>query len=208
MYIINLILVFRLPPRAHSHHIAHPTSVTSTGLNGPMKQECTVSFSHPRRVPHSLFLSLIRVYMCILSRSTRYVFFLRPCRAILVPTRTISLPDDSDPAQHKRVINYLRVGHVFPSCSLSSFRSFLPPLLFRLFLLPTVSPAAFHLAPLTLRVCTHSLMLIRLNAQKPSRGRSKRLASPRLASPRRKITGDHEEGAHDDWGGHGRSRRK
>lgn len=176
-----------------------------------MKQECTVSFSHPHRVAHpaslilSLSLSHPRVYICVFSPvSTRYVFFLRPCRAILVPTRTISLPDDSDPAQHKRVINYLRVGHVFPSCSLSFFRSFLPPLLFRpLLLLLTMSPAAFHLAPLTLRVCTHSLMLIRLNAQKPSRGRSKR-----LASPRRKITGDHEEGAHDDRGGHGRSRRK
>jgi len=39
-------------------------------------------------------------------------------------------------------------------------------------------------------------MLIRLNAQKPSRGRneraSERLVSPHLASLRRKITGDHE----------------
>lgn len=130
------------------------------------------------------------MYICVFSPvSTRYVFFLRPCRAILVPTHTISLPDDSDPAQHKRVINYLRVGHVFPSCSLSSFRSFLPPLLFRLLLLlPTMSPAAFHLAPLTLRVCTHSLMLIRLNAQKPSRGRSKRLALPCLTEKLRAIT--------------------
>lgn len=56
---------------------------------------------------------------------------------------------------------------------------------------------AAHLARIrvalpTLRVCTHSLMLIRLNAQKPSRGSDEpRLAWLRIAE---KITGDHEEG--------------
>lgn len=154
-----------------------------------------------RRAPRTA-LSSIRtcVYVYILSGSPRYVFFLRSCRAIPAPSLFQMTPD---PAQHKRVINYLRVGHVFPSCSLSSFRSFLPPHLFRHhLLLLTMSPAAFHLAPSTLRVCTHSLMLIRLNAQEPSRGRKR---APCLASPKNY---GHEEGAYDDRGGHGQSRRK
>lgn len=60
--------------------------------------------------------------------------------------------------------------------------------------LPTPPSPAFGLARValpTLRVCTHSLMLIRLNAQEPSRGRDDEARRARLAE---KITADHEEG--------------
>lgn len=182
-----------------------------------MKQECAVSLARSLRAAshrdpctpfHSRAHVCVHVCAYILSRFPPFdtVFFLRRSRTILAPR--VSLPDDSDPTRHKRVINYLRVGHVFPSCCLSfSFRSSLAPFFLSLQLPLTVSPAAFHLAPPTLRVCTHSLMLIRLNAQKPSRGRDERLASPRLASPknyRRSRRGR----AHGDQGGHGRSRGK
>lgn len=168
-----------------------------------MKQEMHRLVLSPasRRAPPGIFLSLSlshsRVCICalfppVLPLDT--VFFLSIHAAAILapaPAPSLSLPDDSDPARHKRVINYLRVGHVFPSCSLSppSVR-FHPPLV-PFLPLPSpdcVSPAAFHLAPPTLGVCTHSLMLIRLNAQKPSRGRGRERALPRLAEKLRAIT--------------------
>lgn len=82
-----------------------------------------------------------------------------------------------------------RVPSPSPSVCLSLPSSLLSPFT------QYVSPTAFHLVLPTLRVCTHSLMLIRLNAQKPSRGRDERLASSRFVSPDRKITDDHKEGA-------------
>lgn len=180
-----------------------------------MKQECAVSLARfaPRRIAtpalHSTHARMcaymsVRIFSPGFPPSIPSSFSVGRARY----SHRVSLPDDSDPTRHKRVINYLRVGHVFPSCSLSfSFRSSLAPFFLSLQLPLTVSPAAFHLAPPTLRVCTHSLMLIRLNAQKPSRGRDERLASPRLASPknyRRSRRGR----AHGDQGGHGRSRGK
>lgn len=111
---------------------------------------------------------------------------------------------------HKRVINYLRVGHVFPPCSptLTSLSLSLPP--------PSIlesRPAAFSVStrhgvsfvtlsrsrtrcPRAHSVCTHALMLIRLNAPKASRGSRARFQKLRPITNR------------DPRGGHGRSRGK
>lgn len=116
---------------------------------------------------------------------------------------------------HKRVINYLRVGHVFPPCSptSTSFSLSLPlPLSFSA---PTIEPrpAAFSVStrhgvsfvtlsrfrtrcPRAHSVCTHALMLIRLNAPKASRGSRARFQKLRPITNR------------DPRGGHGRPRGK
>lgn len=125
---------------------------------------------------------------------------------------SVVLPAGSE-SVHKRVINYLRVGHVFPPCSptSTSFSLSLP----LSFSAPTIDPrpAAFSVStrhgvsfvtlsrfrtrcPRAHSVCTHALMLIRLNAPKASRGSRARFQKLRPITNR------------DPRGGHGRPRGK
>lgn len=101
---------------------------------------------------------------------------------------------------HKRVINYLRVGHVFPPCSPFSLpihratsRRFLRLWPTRSLVRHAVS-LSDTLSP-SHSVCTHALMLIQLNAPKPSRvaARFQKLRPITKRDPR---------------GGHGRPRGK
>lgn len=166
MYIINLILVFRLS-LARTAATSPPTlpSVTSTGLNGPMKQECAVSLSPVRvasrlRLSSSSLLSLplpLAVCTCTLCPPPPAP----PSTSLLSPSRVILAPSlfqttDSDPAQHKRVINYLRVGHVFPSCSPSPS----PSVSFPPFPQPTLSLPLPSTSLSTDSSCLHTLSYV------------------------------------------------
>lgn len=149
MYIINLILVFRLLLVYSLFHRLPPSSLHLRGgkRRGPMKQECPVSLPRSSRTSSmspssndlpsrfnpvclSLSLSLSRFHPR--SSSFRHSRSFAPfARLLSFSKRTIPVllprPTFTDfPSQlscllvasvHKRVINYLRVGHVFPPCS-------------------------------------------------------------------------------------------
>lgn len=151
MYIINFILVFRLlfaysqcsPSCCHLLLQLRPGRA-SEGLDGPMKQECLVSFLRRSRTstmslsPGNLFLSLSGFHRCILvplsffppkhrerlcsrSRTTVGVYTVPSCLHDDAHRFSVSVGLSAAGSErasvHKRVINYLRVGHVFPPYS-------------------------------------------------------------------------------------------
>lgn len=229
MYIINLILVFRLLLVYSLFHRLPPSSLsTSVVASAQVRRNRNVpSRSHARhaRAPClCLPYDLPSLSLSLPSSSLHSLRSLRSTALILERSRpspsadihrfsvSVVLPAGSE-SVHKRVINYLRVGHVFPPCSptSTSFSLSLP----LSFSAPTIEPrpAAFSVStrhdvsfvtlsrfrtrcPRAHSVCTHALMLIRLNAPKASRGSRARFQKLRPITNR------------DPRGGHGRPRGK
>lgn len=169
MYILNLILVFRL-------HLSSPLVTprwSQQSVETALFYLPCLYFSYA-----SLYLSSSPIPLPILSFSLSLT--LTPATFLILPSR--ESPSQVRPIAHKRVINYLSVGHVFPPFYLSSSRlghnSFSP-------LLPlSWSPY------LPQGRCLHTRSYVNLAqhpdptrcAQKPSGGRFQKLRGRLLAT--------------------------